>query len=135
MMRSYEGFLAHVIRSAPKPDTERANRAARAFDDEYGRTDFSFGNLSVDIKRLTGSRLADFCAKNLIKIIADSGERHHTFRTNKANLRAGVDVAKYGAAYEVAKARAIEAIAKGIEACKQLPTDEEKAACRKKVLN
>ena len=52
-----------------------------------------------------------------------------------AGTGADMDIAKYGAAYEDAKARAIEAIAKGIEACKQLPTDEEKMACRKKVLN
>ena len=84
---------------------------------------------------MTGSRLADFCYRNLSSIIAGSSERHDTFRTLKANLRAGVDAAKYGAAYENAKARAIEAIAKGIEACKKLQDDKEEAACRKKVLN
>lgn len=108
--------------------------SAVKYDRIFEPKNFRFGNL-VDAKRLTGSRLADFCAVHLNDIITDSSTRHDTFRTHKANLRANVDIAKYGAAYEGAKARAIEAIAKGVEACKQLPTDEEKAACRKKVLN
>lgn len=89
----------------------------------------------VALKRLLGSRLADFCYENLEGIILTSAERHNAFRTEKAKLRAGVDIAKYGAVYEEAKARAIKAIATGLEVCAQLKTDDEKAACRKKVLD
>ena len=89
---------------------------------------------SVEARRMTGTRLANFCERHLNNIIIATSERHKKFRTHRANLRANVDIAKFGAAYEVAKAGAIEAIAKGLKACEQLPTDEEKAACRKKVL-